>query len=300
MKNSSPSSPSDHLPITPDLTLAYALSLVVAVMMAIASTAGLSYKTSIYPTQELLKTFVANSNQNQMRKVETADSNWKSLYKISGGTALVFIAYSLVTMILLVAIGGQPASAQEGFAMLQENRLVGLLRLDVLTVLVMPLYYLLLGGLYTALRKTNAVYATIAAVLGFAGVTLFLATPSVFSWLTLSDKFAAATSEAQKTLLLAAGEAILASDMWHGTGALMGGILIQVATTLFSIVMLWSNVFGKATAYVGIVTHGLDLLHCLVGFFIPIGGMILMAMAGPLYLVWFPLLARDFFRLARE
>jgi len=48
-----------------------------------------------------------------------------------------------------------------------------------------------------------------------------------------------------------------------------------------------------------IVTHGLDLLHLLVGFFIPTG-VILMAIAGPLYLVWFPLLARDFFRLVRE
>lgn len=121
----------------------------------------------------------------------------------------------------------------------------------------------------------------------------------MFSWLALSAKFAAATSEAQKTLLLAAGEAILASDMWHGTGALMGGMLIQVATTLISVAMLSSRAFGKATAYVGIVTHGLDFLHFLVGFLIPTGGVILMAIAGPLYLVWFPLLARDFFRLTR-
>jgi hypothetical protein len=64
--------------------------------------------------------------------------------------------------------------------------------------------------------------------------------------------------------------------------------------------MLSSNAFGKATAYVGVVTHGLDLAHLLVGFFIPAGGVILMMIAGPLYLVWFPLLARDFFRLGRE
>ncbi len=43
MKNSSPSSPSHHLPITRDLTLAYALSLVVALMMAIASIVDLLY-----------------------------------------------------------------------------------------------------------------------------------------------------------------------------------------------------------------------------------------------------------------
>ena len=64
--------------------------------------------------------------------------------------------------------------------------------------------------------------------------------------------------------------------------------------------MLSNSAFGKATAYVGVVTHGLDLTHLLVGFFIPTGGVILMMIAGPLYLIWFPLLSRDFFRLARS
>jgi hypothetical protein len=42
----------------------------------------------------------------------------------------------------------------------------------------------------------------------------------------------------QKNLLLAAGEAILASDLWHGSGALMGGLLMQTGTLLVSIIML--------------------------------------------------------------
>jgi hypothetical protein len=236
----------------------------------------------------------------RIRAMSEIDFSWKSLYKMVGVTAVMLLVYSLITMIILIIIGGQPESAQEGFTLLQSNRVMGLLRLDLLTVLVMPLYYLLFLGLYVALKKTHAVYAAVAIVFGMAGVTLFLATPSVFSWLALSDKFAAATSEAQKTLLLSAGETILVSDMWHGTGALMGGVLMQTATTLFSIVMLSSKAFGKATAYVGVVTHGLDLAHILIGFFIPAGGVILMMIAGPLYLVWFPLLARDFFRLGKR
>ena len=61
--------------------------------------------------------------------------------------------------------------------------------------------------------------------------------------------------------------------------------------------MLRSPAFGKLLAYLGIVTHGLDLAHLLTGLVFPAGGVILMVIAGPLYLVWFPLLARDFFRL---
>lgn len=240
------------------------------------------------------------SKLNQVTDTEIAELRWKNIYIISGVVALILLAYSLVTMLILIVIGGQPMTAQEGFTMLQENRLVGLLRLDVLTILVMPLYYLLFLGLYTALKKTDDAYAILATALAFAGVTLFLATPSAVSWLALSDKFAAATTEAQKTLLLAAGEAILASDMWHGSGALMGGLLLQTGTLLASLLMLRSNAFGKLTTWVGIVMHGVDLLHILVGFFLPVGGVALMMVAGPLYLVWFPLLARDFFRLGKE
>jgi len=227
-------------------------------------------------------------------------NNWKSLYKIGAVAALILLLYSLVTMVILITIGGQPETAQEGFTMLQNNRLAGLLRLDVLMILIMPLYYPLFLGLYTALKKVQITNSALAVVLVFAGLTLALATPSAFSWLALSDKFAAATSEAQKTLLLAAGEAILASDMWHGSGAITGGILLQTGALLMSVVMVQSQSFGKATAYVGIVTHGLDLLHILVGFFVPQAGFIMMAIAGPLYLVWFPLLARDFFRLSQS
>lgn len=109
----------------------------------------------------------------------------------------------------------------------------------------------------------------ISIILVFAGVTLFLATPSVFSYLHLSDKYAIATSELEKSQLLSAGEAIIASDMWHGTGAKIGSLLMQIGALIISILMLKNNVFTKLTAYIGILTHGLDLSHILIGFFLP-------------------------------
>jgi hypothetical protein len=60
MKTSNMSSPSDPLPITRDLTLAYALSVVIAVIMAVASVAGILYRDVIYPAEELLQAFVPN------------------------------------------------------------------------------------------------------------------------------------------------------------------------------------------------------------------------------------------------
>jgi hypothetical protein len=50
----------DRLPITHDLTPAYVLSLTVALIMAVASAAGLLYQTVIYPTNELLLSFTSS------------------------------------------------------------------------------------------------------------------------------------------------------------------------------------------------------------------------------------------------
>jgi hypothetical protein len=48
------------LPIRHNLTLAYAFSLIIALLMAAASIAGLLYPTVIYPTDELLQSFMPN------------------------------------------------------------------------------------------------------------------------------------------------------------------------------------------------------------------------------------------------
>ena len=57
MKTSDMGSQHDRLPITRELTLAYVLSLVVALVMTIASVVGLLYQTVIYPTDDLVLSF---------------------------------------------------------------------------------------------------------------------------------------------------------------------------------------------------------------------------------------------------
>ncbi|MHB1346234.1 MAG: hypothetical protein ACYCXK_01975 [Candidatus Humimicrobiaceae bacterium] len=227
-------------------------------------------------------------------------SSSKSIFLLGGISSMILIVYSLATILIMVFIGPPPETITECFTMLNLNRFFGLLRLDILTVFAMPLYYLLFYSIYKALKKPNTgEIVTIITIFIFVGLTLFLATPSVFSYLDLSDKYAIAASEIQRNQLLSAGEAILSSDMWHGTGAKIGGMLLQTGALLISVVMLKQKVFNKLTAYTGIFTHGLDLAHILIGFFLPAVGNIIMAIAGPLYLLWFPLVGARLFKLSR-
>lgn len=229
----------------------------------------------------------------------TLHNNVRNLYRLCAAAVLVLLLYSLATMVIVFGLGGQPPSVEETFAMLQENRIIGLLRLDLLTAFCMPLYYVMFLGFLAALWRRDVINSVLAMLLATVGLTLFLATPSVFSYLFLSDQYAAATSAAQRSMLLAAGEAIYASDMWHGTGAMIGGLLLQTGLVMISIVMLRDKGFGRATAVVGILTHSLDLAHIIAGFFAPEVGNLLMSVGGTLYLAWFPMIAAGFLRMAR-
>jgi len=126
------------------------------------------------------------------------------LCRIGGIAALLLIVYSLGMMVQIVILGGQPTSAAEAFSLLQNHRAVALLRLDLPTVAVMPLYYLLFLGLFAALRRSDYSNAVLSTALAFAGVTLVLATPTALSMVPLSEKFAAATTDAMRAQLLAA------------------------------------------------------------------------------------------------
>ena len=52
--------PHTNLPVKRDLTLMYILSTIIAVLMASAAITGLLYRTSVYPTDDLLHAFVPN------------------------------------------------------------------------------------------------------------------------------------------------------------------------------------------------------------------------------------------------
>lgn len=56
--------PASRLPVTGNLTRAYALSLIVVAVTAVASIIGLLYQTNIYPTEELRQSYAINDALN--------------------------------------------------------------------------------------------------------------------------------------------------------------------------------------------------------------------------------------------
>lgn len=222
------------------------------------------------------------------------------LCRWGGFAAFALLLYSLGTLVQVAVIGmGAPQDVAGIFDMLHSNRLEGLLRLDLPTILAMPLYYLLFLGLFAALRRVDLSNSILSASLGYVGVTLVLATPTALPMLRLSELYASAGSDAQKEQYLAAGHAVMALNLWHSTGAVLGAILLQIGGLLICYVML-QGVFSRGTAWLGIITHTLDLGHLVCGRFVPVTGMVMMAVAGVLYPFWLFLVGRKLLQLARQ
>lgn len=232
------------------------------------------------------------------QKMYPTDKPSRYLYRAGGFTAILLLIYSFVTILILVLLeGGYPETATECFEMLKENRLIGLLRLDIVSVIVIPFYYLLFFSLYQALKRDHELIAKIALFCILAGITIFISDVNIASIVIVSDKYHAATSPELKQQLLAAGESMLANDMWINTGAIIRGILIETGAIIFSILMLRTNIFNKITGWVGVLTHGFDLSSIVIGLFIPVVKDIFTMAAGPLYIVWFILIAIRLFQL---
>jgi hypothetical protein len=64
--------------------------------------------------------------------------------------------------------------------------------------------------------------------------------------------------------------------------------------------MLRSSVFSRTTACLGILMHGLDLSRIVFGLFLPASGIVLMAIAGPLYPIWFFLVGQRLLKVATK
>lgn len=227
-------------------------------------------------------------------------SDWDRLRRLGGVAAWLQFLSLVAMMIIMPLVGGPPESIEATYTMLQEDGLVGILRLDIATIVLLALFPILTVGLYAALRRARQAYALLAVVLILTGTLLSLANESAFSMIYLSKMHAAATTAFRQEQVIAAGEAVMAGNMWNSTAGFLAGFFMQGGFVFISLVMLRSRGFSKFTAYSGILSNGLDLIHVPLTLFAPGLAATILAIGGVFYLVWFPLLGRDLYRLSRD
>lgn len=246
--------------------------------------------------------------------VENTDAAWRGLYKAGAAAALIavvfFRRYIAAELVAFKGFGviavpePLPSQAAGWFALLQHNRLLGLVLLGAIDLINYALVGLIFLALYGALRGMHKSAMLIATTFAFVGIAVYFASNQAFALLSLSDKYAAANTEAEKAALAAAGEALLAvhnpNGMYQGTGIYLSLFLVLISGLIISIVMLSSSIFGKATAVVGILANGLGLGSFLALAAAPAIYAVFPASSAPFRIAWYLLIAWKLFQLGRD
>lgn len=192
--------------------------------------------------------------------VETAD---KSLFKL-GAVAALIVAVVTLGEVVFQAVSPLPGTVVEWFDLFQQNRLVGLIEFWGLEVVMYIMFIIVFLALYAALKKIDRTRMLIAVTFALIGIGIFLATNNPFSMLSLSEQYTAAAIDAQRSIFVAAGQALLANTNQRTVGGFnMGLFLVSIAGLIISVVMLRSQSFGRRIAFVGMAANALSLIDYL-------------------------------------
>lgn len=226
---------------------------------------------------------------------------YRSLY-ITGGISALIIVLLTLGEIIVFAFFPQPAEIVGWFQLFRTNKLAGLLDFWGLELpmyaLFIPVFLSLVKLLYSA-GKSRVILSTAFVLIG---VAIFFATNNPFSMLSLSNRYAAAATEAQRQSALAAGQALLYNTGQRAVGGFNSALfLVSIAGLLNSTVMMKSNVFPKATAGIGIVAFSFSFADYLRQMITqsPVIALLVIFPGALFLMTWFILLGFRLLKLGR-
>lgn len=232
--------------------------------------------------------------------LEIKPSQLRSLLRVSIGSLILQLLSILAGAAVMILWGIQADNAVSFFATMQENKWIGFLMDDIFSVSLVVLYVFTFLGIIYFLARKHFTISLVGVVMIFIAAILCISAHSGFSMLYLGEKYWATSDPVLRQQLLAAGDAVIARNLWNSTSGFFTGFFLQGGGFLVSLVMLRSPQFGKVTAISGLIANGLDLGQHLLGYFrFPVPDLILI-IAGPIYIFWFAGMLVDVLRIYRS
>jgi hypothetical protein len=233
-------------------------------------------------------------------------SAWRWIYKLGAVAAILAMSANLADIILgfggtnMITYGTK--SAIEWFAVYQDNWFRGVYALGVFNIVYMimmlPVYFALFGAHF----EKQAIAAALTIIIFLTALSIYISNNAAIPLLVLSGKYSLAATDVQRTILVAAGEAVLSRGEDFTAGSFISLFLSGLAAICISIIMLRGGIFGKVHAWIGIVGFTFLFLFTIIATFVPalysFAFYFLGSIGGLLALSWFALVARRFFQLA--
>jgi hypothetical protein len=242
------------------------------------------------------------------KKFDREASGWKIIFIVGGLAAfLAVLVFRRFLAVELMAFNGfgiftmppfEPTTALAWFSLLENNRLVGLILLGLVDLINFVLVGLIFLAVYGALRETNKPAMGLVILLSMISIAIFYASNQMIGLLHLSERYFSATSDAQRSVYLAAGEALFAEV--QGMGWYVSFFLIFLAGLILSLVMLHSHVFNRVTAWAGILANSFGLLLFPALLLTPDMIWLPPSLSAPFRVIWYVLIGLKLFKLAKE
>ncbi|WP_224248132.1 hypothetical protein [Hyalangium gracile] len=219
------------------------------------------------------------------------NTSWRPLYRAGAVAAIAVLA--LVPFQIAIYVLWPPPDTVEGwFALFRAHSFIALVDMDLLLMVDNVLLGLMFLALYVALREVSPTWMTVAVSAELVAITTYLGSNTAFELLALSKQYAAAATEQERLMALAAGQAMIAT--WQGSAFNVSYVLGAIVILITATVMLRSQVFGKATALTGLVFGALSVVPASAG---KLGIVLSLLSLVPMWL-WLLLIARRLFQLA--
>jgi hypothetical protein len=223
---------------------------------------------------------------------EVGERRWIALYRLAGVGAVLTGLLIPLQIVAFIVWPPPEGGVMEWFELFQDSPLIGLVSFDVAILVEEVLLVPVILALYLLLRRSSESLMLTAAALWLVSVALFIASNTGFEMLSLSNGYAAATSETEQATYLAAGQAMIASYMEQGSAFVMGYLLASLAGLLVGIAMLRNRVFSRVAAWAVIVANVLG--H---GLFLPGIGVLLSIISVVVLIAWYLLIGWRLLRL---
>ena len=143
-----------------------------------------------------------------------SDPSWRSLHLLAAISALAVLALMVVQVVVFVT-WPPPATVPELFALFEAHPLLGLLDLDLLLIVDYVLTAVVVLAIVVAARGERPAWLALALLLELLSVATYVPSNTSFSMWLLSAQHAAATSDAERASIVAAGRAMMA--LYQGT-----------------------------------------------------------------------------------
>jgi hypothetical protein len=233
------------------------------------------------------------------------NTRWKRLYWAGAVAPLIAIAFYLFEFSIVIVGEPYPATIGGWYALAQRSRLLALWYLNALDMISFALLGIMFLALYAALRHVRPSEMSVSLYFALLGAVVFIVPRTLhLSLLPLSERYAAATTETQRTIYLAAGEAM--AQVSTTTPQTLGFLFMAVAGLVVSIVTLQARSsggdapLGRPAAYVGIVGFLAALANYISWLLAPAVAAVVMPINGLLWFAWWIMVSVGLFKLAKD